>query len=287
MEKELRELVDAFKKLGFPSELNNYIEKLVESRATSEPTDLLGKLRQVDLSKELTEFVGNMVKQRVQKEMKEMLDNVLKLDPPEELRVLLNRVMEVLSTFNWQSFYEKLKRFGFLTELKLNEQIQNGLNRKEIIEFLNQFSFVYAEMLESLNKLVEMISGPLNFPTKNDVANIAKLAIQHEEKLNAIEEQLNSLNQFIRERLSAEVGPVTLKPATSADVQSVKLKPALSKEAPTDPVNLAPAPSDLDANARRRNRKLLLFQSILQPSNDLLDRNNPLSLIDLLGPKER
>lgn len=284
MEKELRELVDAFEKLGFPSELNDYIEKLVKSRATSEPTDLLGKLRQVDLSKELTEFVGNMVKQRVQKEMKEMLDNVLKLDPPEELRVLLNRVMEVLTTFNWQSFYEKLKRFGFLTELKLNEQIQNSLNRNEIIEFLNQFSFVYAEMLESLSNLVEMISGPLNFPTKNDVANIAKLAIQHEEKLNAIEEQLNSLNQFIRERLSAEVGPVTLKPATSADVQS---KPTLSKDAPTDPVNLAPAASDLDANARRRNRKLLLFQSILQPSNDLLDRNNPLSLIDLLGPKER
>ncbi|RTR35687.1 hypothetical protein EKG37_03375 [Robertmurraya yapensis] len=287
MEKELRELVDAFKKLGFPSELNDYIEKLVESRATSEPTDLLGKLRQFDLSKELTEFVGNMVKQRVQKEMKEMLDNVLKLDPPEELRVLLNRVMEVLSTFNWQSFYERLRNFGFLTELKLNEQIQNSLNRKEVIEFLNQFSFVYAEMLENLNKLVEMISGPLNLPTKNDVANIAKLAIQHEEKLNAIEEQLNSLDQFIRERLSAEVGPVTLKPATSTDVQSVTLKPTLSKEAQTDTVNLAPAPSDLDANARRRKRKLLLFQSILQPSNDLLDRNNPLSLIDLLGPKER
>lgn len=305
MEKELRDLFDTLKKLGFPKVLSDYFSKLVESGASTEPTELLGKLREFDLSKELTEFVGNMVKQRAQNELKEVLDRTLKLALPEELRGVLNRIMEGSTTFDWQGFYEKLRNVGFLTEFKLNEQIHNGLNRTEIVESLNQFSFVYADMLENLSEFVEMISVSLNLPTKTDVTNIAKLAIQHEEKLNVIEEQLTILNQFLRERFSADVQPVTaVNPATSETAHPTKVEPKVfenvstTKESPTthvtktvteSPTTRATKPT-LDSSEKQKRR--ILLQSMLQPSNDLLgqenlddifSRNQQMSLSDLLG----
>lgn len=304
MEKELRDLFNTLKKLGFPKVLNDYFLKIVESGVSTEPTDLLGKLREFDISKELTEFVGNMVKKRAQNELKEVLNRTLKLELPEEQKGVLNRIMEGTTSFDWQGFYERLRNIGFLTEFKLNEQIHNSLNRTEIVEFLNQFSFVYADMLENLNEFVEMISGPLNLPTKNDVANIAKIAIQHEEKLNMIEEELNSLNQFLRERFTAEVQPVTVNPAPSENIQPFKVTPELSEDAssatesPTTrstktvtgtPTTRAAKPA---TDASKKQKKKILLQSMLQPSYDflgqedldeLLSRNAQMSLSDLLG----
>ncbi|TKC18766.1 hypothetical protein [Robertmurraya kyonggiensis] len=305
MEKELRDLFDTLKKLGFPKVLSDNFSKLVESGASTEPTELLGKLREFDLSKELTEFVGIMVKQRAQNELKEVLDKTLKLALPEELRGVLNRIMEGSTTFDWQGFYEKLRKVGFLTEFKLNEQIHNNLNRKEIVESLNQFSFVYADLLQDLNEFVELISGPLNLPTKNDVANVAKLAIQHEEKLNEIEEQLSSLNQFLREKFSEDVQPVTaVNPVTSEKTQPVKVAPKVFEDVSTvkeSPKTVAAktvkestksraTKPTLDASEKQKRR--ILLQSMLQPSNDLLgpenlddllSRNQQLSISDLLG----
>ncbi|WP_449622142.1 hypothetical protein [Robertmurraya sp. Marseille-Q9965] len=304
MEKELLDLFDTLKKLGFPKVLNDYFTKMVESGTSTGPTDVMGRLREFDLSKELTEFVGNMVKKRAQNELKEVLAKALKLELPEEQRGVLSRIMEGSTSFDWQGFYEKLRNVGFLTEFKLNEQIHNSLNRKEIVEFLNQFSFVYADMLQNLNEFVEMISGPLNLPTKNDVANIAKLAIQHEEKLNTIEEQLTSLNQFLRERFTVEVQPVTVNSVPTENIQPVKVEPKLTENASTvkgTPTTrmTTPAKESLTAratkpveDARKKEKRKILLQSMLKPSNDflgqenlddLLSRNQQLSLSDLFG----
>lgn len=304
MEKELRDLFDTLKKLGFPKVLNDYFTKMVESGTSTGPTDVMGRLREFDLSKELTEFVGNMVKKRAQNELKEVVAKALKLELPEEQRGVLSRIMEGSTSFDWQGFYEKLRNVGFLTEFKLNEQIHNSLNRKEIVEFLNQFSFVYADMLQNLNEFVEMISGPLNLPTKNDVANIAKLAIQHEEKLNTIEEQLTSLNQFLRERFTVEVQPVTVNSVPTENIQPVKVEPKLTENASTvkgTPTTrmTTPAKESLTAratkpveDARKKEKRKILLQSMLKPSNDflgqenlddLLSRNQQLSLSDLFG----
>lgn len=115
-----------------------------------------------------------------------------------ELRGLLNELKGMVSQSDLQPFYSTLKKLGFQTEMKLNEQIQGSLNRREIIQLLHKYAHTLAPLLEGLREMVEILSGPLNIPTKNDVANVAKLSIQNEEKLDSIEEQLLILNQHLK-----------------------------------------------------------------------------------------
>jgi hypothetical protein len=68
-------------------------------------------------------------------------------------------------------------------EQQMNELIHNHLNHKEIIELASMHTQSFAQSLESLKKFVEVISIPLNLPTKTDITNVAKQVIKIEEKL--------------------------------------------------------------------------------------------------------
>lgn len=78
-------------------------------------------------------------------------------------------------------------------ELKVNDTIQKQLNRKEAIKLVNMQSRMAASMIQGLQQKIEMVSIPLNFPTKNDVANATRINIQTEEKVDLIDEKLNDL----------------------------------------------------------------------------------------------
>lgn len=123
----------------------------------------------------------------------------------QELQGMLDELKKFVSQRDLQPFYSTLKKLGFQTEMKLNEQIQGSLNKRELVKMLHANAHIIAPILNRLQELVELLSGPLNLPTKNDVANVARLTIQNEEKLDSIEEQLLILNEHLRLLLSEDV----------------------------------------------------------------------------------
>ncbi|CAG9620971.1 hypothetical protein [Sutcliffiella rhizosphaerae] len=85
---------------------------------------------------------------------------------------------------------KKLKIRAVQLENKLNEIIKSGLNRESVFELVGLESEKKAENLRRLREQVEVLSLQFNFPTKNDVANLAKMLIQVEEKIDSLEEKL-------------------------------------------------------------------------------------------------
>ncbi|KYD06664.1 hypothetical protein B4102_3049 [Heyndrickxia sporothermodurans] len=95
--------------------------------------------------------------------------------------------------------YRLLKRNGFLLEAKINQAIQSQLNNESIIRQFGAHSKVSAAVIRKLQNSIEAISIPFNFPTKTDVANATKITIQTEEKVDLIDEKVNTILQSLEE----------------------------------------------------------------------------------------
>ncbi|EKN70980.1 hypothetical protein BABA_03934 [Neobacillus bataviensis LMG 21833] len=89
--------------------------------------------------------------------------------------------------------YEPFKKFNDLWEKQANEMIHSWTNNREFVEFSKVSSDIQSRYLEMFKKGHELFANQLNLPTKNDVANVAKLSIQTEEKLDTLEEQIWNL----------------------------------------------------------------------------------------------
>ncbi|MDQ0216994.1 hypothetical protein ELQ35_09315 [Peribacillus cavernae] len=95
--------------------------------------------------------------------------------------------------------YQKLKLLGSKKEQQMNQKIQELLNKKEYIQSAAQHSQVIAHKVKKIQDSVEKLSVPFNIPTKKDVANVAKLSIQIEEKIDDMDEKLFYLINEIEE----------------------------------------------------------------------------------------
>ncbi|MGD6832662.1 hypothetical protein ACQCT5_10890 [Sutcliffiella halmapala] len=89
---------------------------------------------------------------------------------------------------------ENLIKKGISLEKQLNELIQTQLNREDIAQYGDLGSELLARRMRSVKENVELLSFQFNFPTKNDMANLARLMIQLEEKMDNIEGQLAKLS---------------------------------------------------------------------------------------------
>lgn len=141
-----------------------------------------------------------------------------------------------------QDFYQNLKKLGFLSELKVNERIQDSLNKKEVIQALHKYGHLLAPVVEKMQECVEALSVPLNFPTKNDVANVANLVKQNEEKLDSLEEKVKKLKKHVKKSKKKSKGKSPSKSKKDKDLSSKQLK------------------------------KQLLLQHILESSSNMLNR---------------
>lgn len=92
-----------------------------------------------------------------------------------------------------QSSLKNLMNLGVKYEKKLNSLIQDTLNDKNFIQLANAGLKQHTRTLKSLREFNEMAAQQLNIPTKDDVARIARMAIQLEEKLDQIQSQLSDL----------------------------------------------------------------------------------------------
>lgn len=88
---------------------------------------------------------------------------------------------------------KKLKVKAIKIENEWNEAIKSGLNKESLFRIVGLESELEAEKLKKVREQVEVLSLKYNFPTKNDVANIAKLLIQIEDKIDRLEGQLEGM----------------------------------------------------------------------------------------------
>ncbi|MET1179258.1 hypothetical protein ABG775_15085 [Peribacillus simplex] len=91
------------------------------------------------------------------------------------------------------NFYKGLKLLGAQKEQQLNDKIQNLLNNRELIEAVSDNARLQIPKINRMQEASERMSIIMNYPTKKDVASIAKLVIQLEEKIDSLEELISTL----------------------------------------------------------------------------------------------
>lgn len=186
--------------------------------------ELLDLLKKLDPNLDIQEVNHLLLKGLKHKQEKDSVCSLLeKLGSQNELKGLVEKLKKLAPQNDMQQFYTTLKKLGFQTEYKLNEQIQNNLNKKEIVQLLHKHAHIITPLVQGLRELVETLSVPLNIPTKNDVANVAKLTLQNEEKLDSIEEQLIILNQYLKQLISGDVPTYKKTKEEKLDPQELKL----------------------------------------------------------------
>lgn len=90
--------------------------------------------------------------------------------------------------------------FNKLSEMwdrQLNGLFYNLADNKEFVRTASSGLTTYSLYLERLRKSQELLAAVMNIPTKNDVANAAKLSIQTEEKIDLLEEQIWKLQDGV------------------------------------------------------------------------------------------
>ncbi|AND42008.1 hypothetical protein A361_23635 [Cytobacillus oceanisediminis 2691] len=124
-----------------------------------------------------------------------------------------------MSINHTEALLQAIKKLGTKVERELNESIQNSINKEEIFKNLITRSEVTAASMKKLQEAIETLSIPLNFPTKTDVANAAKLTVQAEEKMDLIDEKVIALAQSLEE-IKKALGSPDLKQSLDQELQS-------------------------------------------------------------------
>lgn len=93
--------------------------------------------------------------------------------------------------------YDTFKKFSDQWEKQMNDMIHLWTNNREFVQFSRLNSDYQNRYAELMKKNQEVIANQLDLPTKKDLANIAKLSIQTDEKLDSLEEQIWNLQDTV------------------------------------------------------------------------------------------
>lgn len=93
--------------------------------------------------------------------------------------------------------FDTLTKLTVQMEKQVNDLVYQLTDNKEFIGLMRRGTHTHSFVQERINKTHELLASQLNIPTKNDLANVAKIAIQTEEKLDGLEEQLWNVNDSI------------------------------------------------------------------------------------------
>lgn len=94
--------------------------------------------------------------------------------------------------------YESLHKLSLLWEKQINDFIYLLTDNKDFVKMSKFGTEINSRFLEELKMNQEALASVLNLPTKNDVANVATLTIQAEEKIEALEEQIWDLQDSMK-----------------------------------------------------------------------------------------
>ncbi|HWL22696.1 MAG TPA: polyhydroxyalkanoate biosynthesis repressor PhaR [Ureibacillus sp.] len=113
--------------------------------------------------------------------------------------------------------FDTLTKLTVQMENQVNDLVYQLTDNKEFVGLLKRGTNIQALLQERLNKNNGLLASKLNIPTKNDLADVAKIAIQTEEKLDSLEEQLWNLTDFA-DRTNREIESIV---AASSEVLKV------------------------------------------------------------------
>jgi predicted RNase H-like nuclease (RuvC/YqgF family) len=98
--------------------------------------------------------------------------------------------VEVMSGKKPYDPFESFHKLSLLWEKQINDFNYHWTDNKDFIKMSNTGTEINSRYLETFKKNQEALAGVLNLPTKNDIANVATLTVQAEEKIEALEEQI-------------------------------------------------------------------------------------------------
>ncbi|MEH6996174.1 polyhydroxyalkanoate biosynthesis repressor PhaR [Neobacillus drentensis] len=93
--------------------------------------------------------------------------------------------------------YDQFNRFSSQWENQVNDLILKSTNNPRFTRLLQKSTETSATYKEMFKKSQELLGNQLHLPTKDDVANVAKVALQTEEKLDSLEEQIWKLQDSV------------------------------------------------------------------------------------------
>jgi predicted nucleic acid-binding Zn-ribbon protein len=130
--------------------------------------------------------------------------------------------------------YDSIKNISQLWEKQINDFIFLMTNNNEYIKISKVRTDAHTRYLESLRKNQEIIGTILNLPTKTDMANVANLTIQTENKIDALEEQIWELQDSVKNTNKEiesviEVSKEIIKLTKQLKTELVKSKKELSE----------------------------------------------------------
>ncbi|WP_052948872.1 hypothetical protein [Mesobacillus campisalis] len=94
--------------------------------------------------------------------------------------------------------YQSFRQMSELWEQQMNTLFQTATNNSEFVNFAKAGLESHAKYMEQLRKNQELMASVMNIPTKSDLKNIARLTIQAEEKIDALEEQIWNLQDSFK-----------------------------------------------------------------------------------------
>lgn len=82
----------------------------------------------------------------------------------------------------------------------IKEKLNAVIEDKKIIDLAGKMMWEQTQALRFIKTFSELAARRLNLPTKDDVANVAKLTIQVEEKIDSLEEKVSILADQLQDR---------------------------------------------------------------------------------------
>jgi chromosome segregation ATPase len=95
--------------------------------------------------------------------------------------------------------FEGIKQISEMWERQVNGLLYMLTDNKEFVRTAQVGLEAHSRYMELLKKNQEFMAGIMNIPTKSEVANVAKLSIQAEEKLDCLEERIWEMEDKITE----------------------------------------------------------------------------------------
>jgi len=130
--------------------------------------------------------------------------------------------------------FEGFKLISEIWEKQLNGLLYMMTDNNEFVRLLKVGTESHSRYMELLRKNQELMAGVMNMPTKKDVANVAKLSVQTEEKIDILEEQIWNLQDSIgllnKENLEMFQEVVNVVKQMKTELQKMALEIAETKK---------------------------------------------------------
>jgi predicted nucleic acid-binding Zn-ribbon protein len=163
--------------------------------------------------------------------------------------------------------FDSFHKFSTLWEKQINDFFYLWSNNNEFVKMSKIGTDVHSRYLETFKKNQEALAGVLNLPTKQDVANVANLTIQAEEKMEALEEQIWELQDNMKSQ-SKEIETVV-----DLSKEIMKLTKQLKTELVKTKKDLADS-KDLHAELQEMKYELMKLNDIKEELETLKARGN-------------